>query len=80
MRRNPVKVFFFVIMPLISGGTLAAFANQFGVRLPPWMSGKAARNMGGAYEGYYGSKGYGNEQSDISGGMGALMNMAKAFM
>ena len=39
LRRNPVKVFFLVIMPLISGGALAAFAGQFGVKLPGFLSG-----------------------------------------
>ena len=34
MRRNPVKIFFLVIMPLITGGALARILAQFGVRLP----------------------------------------------
>jgi len=94
LRRNPVKVFFLVVMPLISGGALAAFAGQFGVKLPGFLSGKGARSMGEGLGGrsgggYYGSKGYGggaeNLMSSLGGGMGAgglgtLMGMAKAFL
>jgi hypothetical protein len=93
-RRNPVKIFFLVIMPLVSGGALAAFARQFGVKLPAMLSGKGGREMGGG--GYYGSKGYGEEMSGMGGlgklgslagsmgggmgGVGSLMSVAKAFM
>jgi hypothetical protein len=96
LRRNPVKVFFFVIMPLISGGALAAFARQFGVKLPDFLSGKGAKEMSGAYDGYYGSKGYGGKESSGLGGLGdmmgavggmggggsigTMMSLAKAFM
>jgi hypothetical protein len=88
LRRNPIKVFFFVIMPLISGGALAAFAKQFGVRLPSFLSGRATREFGGGGGGYYGSKGYGGAESLMEGmgGMGGsgslstLMGLAKAFM
>lgn len=59
-------------MPLISGGALAAVARQFGVKLPDFLSGKGAREMSGAYDGYYGSKGY-NRHSTSSGGLGDLM-------
>ncbi|KAB8302405.1 hypothetical protein EYC80_005825 [Monilinia laxa] len=34
MKRHPVKVFMLVIMPLITGGALAALLKKFGVRLP----------------------------------------------
>ena len=34
MRRNPIKVFMLVIMPLITGGALTKILGQFGVRLP----------------------------------------------
>jgi hypothetical protein len=91
LRRNPIKVFFFVIMPLISGGALAAFAKQFGVRLPSFLSGKASREVGGGGGGYYGSKGYGGAEGLMegmssmggmggAGGLGTLMGLAKAFM
>jgi len=84
MRRNPTKVFFLVIMPLISGGALAAFARQFGIRLPDFLSGKHSREVRES-GGYYGSRGYGqNEGMGVgglnSGGLGALMSVAKAFL
>lgn len=81
-------------MPLVSGGALAAFARQFGVKLPAILSGKGGRETGGG--GYYGSKGYGEEMSGLGGlgklgslagsmgggmgGVGSLMSVAKAFM
>lgn len=34
LRRNPVKVFLLVLMPLITGGALSRLLAQFGVRLP----------------------------------------------
>ncbi|KAK3197179.1 hypothetical protein GRF29_1536g900446 [Pseudopithomyces chartarum] len=33
-RRHPFKVFFMVIMPLVSGGVLTKLARKFGVNLP----------------------------------------------
>lgn len=89
LRRNPVKIFFFVVMPLISGGALAAFARQFGVRLPEFLSGKNAAHMSESFGGYYGSKGYGEEEGGIGGGIGGLlgggnastlMSVAKMFL
>ncbi|KAF2090474.1 hypothetical protein K490DRAFT_34362 [Saccharata proteae CBS 121410] len=78
-RRHPVKLFFMVIMPLISGGALAGFARQFGIRLPDVLNRtQAGRGFGGnsfggsafssGSSGYYGSRGYG-DSSD--GGFGA---------
>lgn len=62
-RRHPYKVFFAVIMPLVSGGVLHKLARQFGVNLPE-MGGQAARggyagSGHGGGGGYYGSEGYG---------------------
>jgi len=64
-------------MPLISGGALAAFAKQFGIRLPAFLSGKGSRDLGKSMGrgGYYGSKGYGEEESPL-GGLGGLGNIA----
>jgi hypothetical protein len=56
-QRHPYKIFFMVIMPLVSGGVLTKFAKQFGVTLPD-MGGKKG---GGSAAGYYGSDGYGAE-------------------
>jgi hypothetical protein len=46
-QRHPYKVFFMVIMPLVSGGVLHKLARQFGVNLPE-MGGSGAR---GGYSG-----------------------------
>lgn len=79
-RRHPYKVFFAVIMPLVSGGVLHKLARQFGVNLPE-MGGSAARGgyVGsghtGGYSsgagGYYGSEGYGpsGSRGGAQGGM-----------
>lgn len=95
-RRNPVKIFFLVIMPLISGGVLAGVARQFGIKLPSFLQGKHASRGGGG--GYYGSKGYGRDDDGgldmggLAGGLsglgglasggnlGSLMSVAKAFL
>lgn len=52
-KRHPWKVFFLVIMPLVSGGALTALLSRFGLRLPPslermlGMASKAAAGGGG---------------------------------
>lgn len=84
-QRHPYKVFFMVIMPLVSGGVLTKLAKQFGVNLPE-MGGSAARGAyaGGGHSGgrsrsaggYYGSEGYGYDGASRSGagaGAGGLM-------
>jgi len=93
-RRNPLKVFAFVIMPLISGGVLASFARQFGIQLPSFLMGSAGGSATGLGGGYYGSAGYGGDFgggaiSGLSkmamdgmgaGGLGSLMSLAKNFL
>jgi hypothetical protein len=39
LKRHPVKVFFLVIMPLITGGALGALLKKFGLRLPGGLQG-----------------------------------------
>jgi hypothetical protein len=82
-QRHPYKVFFMVIMPLVSGGVLHKLARQFGVNLPE-MGGAGARggySGSGHSGGYYGSEGYGNMDSrsqNVNGGggmMGGLGNI-----
>ncbi|KAF1845953.1 uncharacterized protein K460DRAFT_386343 [Cucurbitaria berberidis CBS 394.84] len=87
-QRHPYKVFFMVIMPLVSGGVLHKLAKQFGVNLPE-MGGSGARGgyAGGGHTGgghsssYYGSEGYGLDSrgggSGAAGGgmMGGLGNI-----
>jgi hypothetical protein len=79
-RRHPMKAFFAVIVPLLSaGGAIHGLMKQFGVRVPGMDGG--SRRMGG---GYYGSSGYGGGGGgglmDSMGGMGGIMQVAKAFM
>ncbi|PSN60372.1 hypothetical protein BS50DRAFT_506465 [Corynespora cassiicola Philippines] len=89
-KRHPYKVFFMVIMPLISGGVLHKLARQFGVELPggpPQGQGSRGGYGGG---GYYGSEGYGMggvgekkgggggvDLQSIAGGIGGLASLAK---
>lgn len=76
-----MKAFFAVIVPLLSaGGAIHGLMRQFGVKIPG-MDG-SSRRMGG---GYYGSSGYdsrggGGGLMDSVGGVGGLMQVAKAFM
>ena len=44
MKRNPMKVFMLVIMPLITGGALTGLLHKFGIRLPHGIE----KLMGGA--------------------------------
>ncbi|KAF1920141.1 hypothetical protein BDU57DRAFT_508279 [Ampelomyces quisqualis] len=76
-QRHPYKVFFAVIMPLVSGGVLHKLAKQFGVNLPQMgnSAGGAARGgyAGSGYSGdYYGSAGYGDERRGGGGGYGGF--------
>jgi hypothetical protein len=89
-RRHPYKVFFMVIMPLISGGVLHKTARQFGIKLPDILKGNAGSHSSRGDGGYYGSEGYGGrgdrEEFGLGsitnglGGIGGVMKMAKAFM
>lgn len=77
-RRHPFKIFFMVIMPLVSGGVLHKLARKFGVNLPDMGSGHGARggNSGGAHSGgYYGSEGYGGRDGGSGGGGGGGLNI-----
>jgi hypothetical protein len=90
-KRHPYKVFFAVIMPLVSGGVLHKLARQFGVNLPE-MGGSGARGGyagGGHAGGYYGSDGYGGSRGaegamfggidvqSVAGGIGNLATIAQ---
>jgi hypothetical protein len=72
-RKNPAKLFFFVIMPLISGGVLAGIARKLGIKLPGFLQGKGGHSGGrGGGGGYYGSQGYGGGH-ESGGGLGGAM-------
>jgi hypothetical protein len=88
MRRNPLKVFFLVIMPLITGGALTKLLGQFGVRLP-----RSLENLAGGQraqtERFYARGGArdfpgGSALPGMSGGVsesiGSLMSIAKMFI
>lgn len=50
LKKHPMKVFFLVIMPLITGGALTKLLSKAGIRLPPQlerMIGSNMRGMGG---------------------------------
>ncbi|KAI9823208.1 MAG: hypothetical protein M1826_000221 [Phylliscum demangeonii] len=87
-RRNPVKFFMMVVMPLLTGGALHAVLRQFGIRLPNNMfgGGNGQRPSGGdyAYSRYSGRSSLGDLVGGGSGGGGgglaALFKVAQAFM
>lgn len=74
-RRNPVKLFMLVIMPLITGGALADLLRRFGIRLPGGL-----QNMlpggGGRRSGFDGGRSGGME----AGGVAGLMKLAQMFI
>ncbi|KAH3915852.1 hypothetical protein HBI56_041110 [Parastagonospora nodorum] len=76
-QRHPYKVFFMVIMPLVSGGVLHKLARQFGVNLPE-MGNHGAGTARGGYSGsghaggYYGSEGYSDSRGGGQGGFGGI--------
>jgi hypothetical protein len=78
-QRHPYKVFFMVIMPLVSGGVLHKLAKQFGITLPEMGGVGAARggyagggHSGGSSAGYYGSEGYGPSRGGGGGAFGGI--------
>lgn len=96
MKRNPVKVFVLVIMPLITGGALSGLLSRFGIRIPGGLqkmfgggAGMGRGRDGGMQferssyksEGPLGG-GLGGIGSALGGmgGIGGAMRMAKMFM
>lgn len=91
-----MKVFFLVIMPLITGGALTKILSTVGIRLPPQLQRMVGSNMNRGFsqsERYYsrgGARDFGggsNLPGMSSGGLGGLgdsaaglMKMAKMFM
>lgn len=67
-RRNPLKVFLLVIVPLVTTGVLGKLLAVVGIRLPPSLAGAPPR-------GAYGSGGPGLSES-----VNSLMNIAKMFV
>ena len=72
-RRNPVKIFMLVIMPLITGGALADILRRFGIRLPA----SVQRMLPGGSHGGHGGRG---GELGGAGGVEGLMKIAKMFI
>ncbi|RMZ92646.1 hypothetical protein DV736_g107, partial [Chaetothyriales sp. CBS 134916] len=90
VRRNPVKVFFLVVMPLITGGALTKILAHLGVRLPRSLenlaSSAAAGRAGGRYYARGGARDHqgGTVLPGMGGGvgeaLGAVAGIAKHFL
>lgn len=94
MKKNPLKVFMLVIMPLLTGGALTTLLAKFGLRLPPGLQklfgGKNGGRGGGGYEyshtkveGPLGALGGLGGVASMMGGMGGIgsaVSLAKMFM
>lgn len=95
MKKHPMKVFFLVIMPLITGGALTKMLSTVGIRLPPSLQKFVGSNMNRGYgqsERFYARGGArdfegGSNLPGMGPGMGGLgesamglMNIAKAFV
>lgn len=95
MKRNPIKVFVLVIMPLVTGGALSGLLGRFGIRLPGGLekmfgggAGIGRGREGGmqyersSYRGEGPLGGMGGIGSAMGGlgGIGGAMSLAKMFM
>lgn len=90
LKKHPMKVFFLVIMPLITGGALTKLLSRVGIRLPPQLERMIGSNMGrmngqrsfarGGARDFDG----GTNLPGMSGGLGesamGMMKIAKMFM
>ncbi|KAI9800590.1 MAG: hypothetical protein M1833_003248 [Piccolia ochrophora] len=81
-RRHPVKMFFMVIMPLISGGALAGVLKTLGIRLPRGMVGDMLGGRRGGFDDEFSSIGSGSGLSNLGGGGGisSALKVVKMFM
>jgi hypothetical protein len=80
LKKNPVKVFMLVIMPLLTGGALTGLLAKFGIRMPAGLgkmfgsgAARGAMDLGrsGAAMGGLGS---------LAAGMGGVAGLAKMFI
>ncbi|KAF2725534.1 hypothetical protein K431DRAFT_203112, partial [Polychaeton citri CBS 116435] len=84
MRKNPMKAFFAVVVPLLSaGGAIHGLLKNFGIRLPFLdMGGSGSSNGGGRGRSYSSKSTYSKHTSSNAGWgstMGSLMQVARAF-
>lgn len=76
-RRNPMKVFMMVIVPLLTSGVLPKLLAMIGIRLPHAVTsalGGASKPRGGG-----GFEGMGGGGRGMSENISSLMNIAKMF-
>ncbi|KAI4171273.1 MAG: hypothetical protein LQ343_004350 [Gyalolechia ehrenbergii] len=76
-RRHPVKLFFLVIMPLLTGGALHNILRQFGIRLPAGLSSMMS-GYGGSRSNFSSLSSFDGDGSE--GGIQSAMRIAKMFM
>jgi hypothetical protein len=79
MKKNPMKVFMLVIMPLITGGALTGLLHKFGIRLPLGLEKMMGGARGGGGAGFGGHGGMQYERTHVEGrgplgGMGGAMD------
>jgi hypothetical protein len=77
MKKNPMRVFMLVIMPLITGGALTGLLARFGIRLPGGLE-----KLFGAKESVgvgRGRNGLQFERSRVEGPLGTLGHMAESM-
>ncbi|KAF7712912.1 Uncharacterized protein PECH_002502 [Penicillium ucsense] len=74
MRQHPVKVFFMVILPLLTSGVLPKLLAMVGLRLPHGVASALGASAGHGYGGMSGRSGGG-----LSEGMNGLLSLAKMF-
>ena len=71
-RRNPMKVFMMVIVPLLTSGVLPKLLAMIGIRLPQAIT----KALGGSVGKSHGGNGGGSGMSEH---ISSLMNIAKMF-
>lgn len=92
LKKNPLKVFMLVVMPLITGGILTGLLAKFGIKLPAGiekmiaaLGGDQGPSGGGAgmhykRDTYQRPLGALDGLATGAGGLGAAMGMAKMFI
>jgi hypothetical protein len=90
MRRNPLKVFMLVIMPLLTSGALVTLLSRFGIRLPGNIESMFGGSRGIGADGRYYARGGardfggGTALPGMGGGIGqsvsGVMKLAQMFM
>ena len=77
-QRHPIKVFFLVVLPLITGGVLQKLLSMVGIRMPRSLSGLMGKS-GGSSGGYGGSGSSGGGEG-LKDSVSGLVSLAKMFI